>query len=221
MKERPMLFNGDMVRAILSGRKTQTRRPMKYIPGLGQPDEWCSMLKKDPADFFSIAGDYRRFCPFGVPGDRIWVRESMDSDGDDWWFPAAGRGEFEFPLDGAGNDYRSDVLLWMKKQRDAGRISVPSIHMPRWACRIVLEITDVRVQRVQEITNKEAYDEGIQAPQVPITEPDGFQHQAHGWEGIYSFRQLWNSIYGNTDFAWDKNPWVWALTFKRVEGETK
>lgn len=168
MKERPILFNGDMVRAILSGEKTQTRRMVKYIPSLGGPDAWCN--KKDCPETVYTIGDYRRFCPFGQVGDRLWVRES---------FAKADKGENNIAY--RADEY-ADSFRW-----------TPSIHMPRWASRITLEIVGVRVERLQDVTDAEA--------------------RAEGFKDVGAFADCWNSIYKN----WHENPWVWVVEFKHVE----
>lgn len=168
MKERPILFNGDMVRAILSGEKTQTRRMVKHIPAVGEPDAWCH--KKDCPETVYIIGDHRRFCPFGEVGDRLWVREA---------FAKADKGENNIAY--RADEY-ADSFRW-----------TPSIHMPREASRITLEIVGVRVERLQDITDAEA--------------------RAEGFKDVGAFADCWNSIYKN----WHENPWVWVVEFKRVE----
>jgi len=179
VKERPILFNGDMVRAILDGRKTQTRRPTKF--------GWCGtaeyLLRQsiiDPA--------YKS--PFGTIGDRLWVRET--------WAPHCEvQGAAIYRCD-RGGDYQDTVtenFRW-----------TPSIHMPRWASRITLEITGVRVERVQEITEEDVWKEGWEAV-ASIPDSKGGLCKFANW-GEY-----WNSIYGN----WDADPWVWVYEFRRIK----
>lgn len=198
MKERPMLFNGEMVRAIIDGRKTQTRRPMKVQP----PENWGGESER---------AAMAAHCPHGVVGDRIWVRET--------WTPIPthnGSGRPASYNDPNNRYYGRKAWYCADNDRPTwGGKWIPSIHMPRWACRIVLEITDVRVQRVQEISNADIRAEGA-------CEFGCVTHRL-------SMEQLWDSCYGakwfrtgeESDFAWDKNPWVWALTFKRMEGDSK
>jgi hypothetical protein len=193
MKERPILFSGPMVRALLDGSKTQTRRIIKpqpdndpkkhhpikpYCTSLGQ---WNWVLAAtghgcgDPFD-----------CPYGQPGDRMWVREAV--------------AEISCRL-----TYRADT-------DDGAHCQVkrwtPSIHMPRIWSRILLEITGVRVERLQDISEADALAEGIPrdtgvGTQFCRAEPrNGYQH-------------LWESI--NGDSSWDANPWVWVIEFKRVD----
>ncbi|MCS9381587.1 hypothetical protein N1E52_30440 [Pseudomonas aeruginosa] len=223
MKERPILFTGPMVRAILEGRKTVTRRVMKP-----QPDFLGSMV--DPNTPFKTldAGLHARItCPYGEPGDRLWVRETWHvGKPHDKTAPAdilapllaEGRGITVLYTAGgwqsvgpAGREepiYPDDQPLpdWAGKGR-------PSIHMPRWACRILLEITAVRVELLQDISEDQARAEGI---------TDGGcsscgNHERCGCEcpapsAVDSFVHLWRSTGGN----WESNPWVWVVEFKRV-----
>ena len=236
MKERPILFSAPMVRAILEGRKTQTRRVVKFS-GLR------NAFKRLDGNF-SFETDHGSTlvnCPLGKPGDRLWVRENMHSDGDGWWFGEDG-GDFDFPVD--GDDYRDDVLVWMEKQERAARVTVPSIHMPRWASRIDLEITAVRVERLQDITEADAIAEGA------TSRPNccGYLDQYTGWSMDWSrvglksrfsedgtlkerdialasarsaFGSLINRLHGGENWnlkpstLWDENPWVWVVEFKQ------
>ena len=170
MKERPILFNEDMVRAILSGQKTQTRRAVKYIPQLGNPDQWCA--KVTTPGIAHLMGDYTRFCQFGCVGDRLWVRET--------WMPLT-----------KGAAYRVDGLVNNNHPLTKWK---PSIHMPRWASRINLEITSTTVERLLDISESDAKSEG-------------FKDRAE-------FLRTWESIYGDVH----KVPWVWVVSFKRIEG---
>jgi hypothetical protein len=221
MKERGMIFNGEMVRAILDGRKTQTRRIMVPQPAgdiergvFPNPDAigWISSLKHKHGSTTA------HFCPYGKPGDRIWVRETfqgplfdfdlMDSYCKD---PAP----FEKPefcvykADGvpAPEFYDADDELHCRWQ--------PSIHMPRWASRILLEITDVRVERLNSISQEDAQAEGMELTgwRPTYSDPDS---GGEAWTPYDNFAQLWESIYGEE--SWQANPWVWVIEFKRVEG---
>lgn len=180
MRERPILFNDAMVRAILSGQKTQTRRVMKP-----QPSFFGAM--GDPAAPFKTldAGLHARMhCPFGEAGDRLWVREAHSI-----------RVRPESATDGKGRAwYRADSPF----SGDDRVKWKPSIHMPRWACRILLEITSVRVERLNDIGQGAACAEGCPAFHEPI-----------GW-----FSDLWESINGAG--SWDANPWVWVVEFRRI-----
>jgi len=197
IRERPILFNGAMVRAILEGRKTVTRRAVK-----GMALDWLD------EDMFTAeyVAEHSGLCPFGEPGDRLWVRET---------FAALSAGEYEpvKPRYGYGQEIRfaatdplSDCDVGVR-----GYAWRPSIHMPRWACRILLEVTDVRVERLQDITYEQAAAEGIQRDHRMwfATDEGGkaFQHPEH------AFAELWRKTGGD----WHANPWVWVVEFKRME----
>jgi len=202
MTERPILFSGAEVRAILAGTKTQARRIVKPHPDAdGLVRLACQSLWND-----TDAREYR--CPFGVAGDRLWVKEtwqhakvqhclcSQASEPvpcDDWQEGngcRADRGQVVYGANGAG------VRRWR-----------PSVHMPRWASRITLEVTGVRVQRVQDISEEDAMAEGCAGDESGLTD--------HGVKN--EFAVLWNNIHGPG--AWERNEWVFAVSFKRLEAE--
>ncbi|HHI0811420.1 TPA: hypothetical protein ACP4UQ_000703 [Escherichia coli] len=199
IKERGMIFNDGMVRAILDGRKTQTRRIMKVQPVLnGNFFEvfgaaWSKGMTSVPA----VPGhSLSTRCPFGVIGDRIWVRET---------WAEAGAGAPDLTLYRA--NYPAHVPSHYENVPPADEIRwTPSIHMPRWASRITLEITDVRVERLNSISEADAKAEGAPTECCVI----GDKH-------FFGFRSLWKSIYG--DDSWQANPWVWVIKFKRIEGD--
>ncbi|UAN58976.1 hypothetical protein [Serratia sp. JSRIV004] len=233
MKERPMLFNGDMVRAILDGRKTQTRRVMKpqpepcdYVDEHGKPrggHSWPSNifqtmlhveeeLQNGKGDWVGLVGDA---CPFGDIGDRLWVRETfMDLTGTGI---EAITGQFE------GYTYRADTTPYGDEVRKEYKLKwTPSLHMPRKACRLVLEITAVRVERLNDISEEDAKAEGVgsatwfAANGVPEDKWESLgEHEALQPSHINRFATLWESIYGAE--SWQANPWVWVIEFKRVE----
>jgi len=184
VKERPILFSAPMVRALLAGTKTQTRRAIK-VPSVAP---WT----QHEDGYWSGAGTGLIRCPYGQPGDRLWVRETWC---DDW-------------KESRGIVYRADGDL-VAEMFDAGCTWRPSIHMPRELSRITLEITDVRVERLQEISEADAKAEGVYPPPAG-TDDDG----AHFDAGSYrdGFRSIWESIHGPG--AWDANPWVWVLEFR-------
>jgi hypothetical protein len=194
MKERPIIFRAETVRAILAGQKTQMRRIVKPL----------HMATVDAEQFPILA-----LCPFGQPGDRLWVREAfsgphcMDaSDGckavppSKWgdcsriWYWADGN-----PTDGD----------WTRPR--------PSIHMPRWASRILLEITAVRVERLQDISEADAIAEGCR-PVRPEIVLDGLVART-GRSAVEEFRLVWEQI--NGPGSWNANHWVWVIEFKRAE----
>lgn len=215
MKERGMIFNGEMVRAILDGRKTQTRRPIKWkqtrLTEIGEREDGSKWPWSEDAEH---ACDFWHPCPFGAVGDRIWVRET--------WA--------RYNIDQNSHDiaYRATTPEdWPEEGRWR-----PSIHMPRWASRILLEITNVRVERLNAISEEDAQREGVHTEVWDQTvvarnyaaRDEFFQFWSEDMphyvemNQLYrsSFRSLWESIYGAEN--WLANPWVWVIEFKRVEG---
>lgn len=207
MRERPILFSAPMVRAILAGAKTQTRRIVKMKTHYqieerdnGTPWPWMYDGDRDADSWMA--------CPYGVRGTRLWVRETFC---DDWHMD---RGVIEYRADG---ELDSDMF-------DAGCTWRPSIHMPRWASRITLEVTDVRVERLQDISEKDAQAEGIERTEdffgCPCWrvygEPDGADVVAPD-DPIGSYRSLWESI--NGPGSWEANPWVWVVSFRRLDAK--
>ena len=212
MKERPILFNAPMVRALLAGTKTQTRRVVKLpvVGAEGSVSEVVPSLLPNRGDLW----DFRRMldnpmavrCPYGQPGDRLWVRETFrgcrayEVQGyppKDW-----GNKPIWFEADGAPPG-RPDQ--WASRSR-------PSIHMPRWASRITLEITRVRVETLQDIDLADALAEGISDTGALILDSAGNEQGGP----IAEYAVLWEQI--NGPGSWDANPWVWVIEFKRVEG---
>ncbi|EOE2154626.1 hypothetical protein ACT5NI_003247 [Klebsiella pneumoniae] len=231
MKERGMIFNSEMVLAILDGRKTQTRRIMKEQPVLNGNfyEVFGSAWSKGMTSIPAVPGhSLSTRCPFGAVGDRIWVRETFcpvddtQYGGEKWVdYRATPRYEASHPAgwDSAPND--AEALKWR-----------PSIHMPRWASRILLEITDVRVERLNAISEEDAQREGVHTEVWDQTvvarnyaaRDEFFQFWSEDMphyvemNQLYrsSFRSLWESIYGEE--SWKANGWVWVISFKRVEG---
>lgn len=237
MKERGMIFNSEMVRAILDGRKTQTRRIMKVQPKpcnhANWPDDspdpqwksypggWCCAVCANGTTI-----DHRHHakgitCPYGTVGDRIWVRETFQGplfDYEQMESYLEDSSKFENPefcqyaADGkpAPEYYDADDNL-----RHGWR---PSIHMPRWASRILLEITNIGIQRIHSISQNDAAREGLM--RLPVTGrycinqgDQYFGGASHDAREVFSW--MWQSIYGEE--SWNANPWVWVIEFKRIE----
>lgn len=199
MRERPILFSGSMVRAILNGQKTVTRRVVK--------SDW---IQSDRAPLETSTGVFHfwcsgeHVCPYGLPGDRLWVREAWAADAQvDAVAPRdLSQGEpILYPSDGAIRQTGCAMVSQGK-----GR---PSIHMPRWASRILLEITAVHVERLQDITEQQALAEGVLSCQHDL-DPDG-----NCYSPVELFSILWSSINGTE--SWLANPWVWVVEFERLE----
>ena len=211
MKERPIIFSAPMVRAILAGTKTQTRRVVKPQPAdvALLPRRWSdAMRRRDSPDMYGndgltleavpmADGSWGQCrCPYGQPGDRLWVREAWSRDEED--------GALFYRADvGTGNEADD----WQRNIDDgaSGYRWKPSIHMPRWASRILLDVTAVRVERLQDISDEDSLAEGIYPTST----------------GLYpgspraAYQKLWEQI--NGPGAWDANPWVWVVEFRRVE----
>lgn len=205
MKERPILFSAPMVRAILEGRKTVTRRIIKPT----QPR----------ADGLWPAGrDPLPDCPYGQPSDRLWVRETWmpDAPRDGTWDDVAFFGCKGSPLSMIPAQYRTPEHVIHRASWD-GHDMVgwkPSIHMPRWASRITLEVTGVRIERLQDISEADARAEGIEQ-----SERTGGWLPGNCAAPEWAFRELWESINGAG--SWNANPWVWVVEFRRIEQEAK
>ena len=212
MKKRGMIFNAEMVRAILDGSKTQTRRIIQsaaknmqargheVISHRAPGNKWYGDYVYSMRDRSGVWQDFtnEQFlakCPFGQPGDRIWVRET--------WAEAGGNAP-ELQLYRA--NYPDHVPSSYENLKSAEEIRWrPSIHMPRWASRITLEIADVRVERLNSISDTDANAEGVSADRLSPAR--------------YVFGSLWQSIYGaDNPQSWQANPWVWVIEFRRVDG---
>lgn len=211
MKERGMIFNGEMVRAILDGRKTQTRRPLKWkqtrFTEISEREDGRKWPWSEDAE---KACDFWHPCPFGAVGDRIWVRET---------WAEAGAGAPHLKLYRA--NYPEHVPTHYENVPSVDEIRwTPSIHMPRLASRITLEITDVRVERLNGISETDAEAEGIDMEAL-FDSQDCYDCIAdHNMTGRPTakgaFKYLWESIYGEENCQAD--PWVWVIEFKRIEG---
>ena len=171
-----------MVRALLAGRKTQTRRVVRW-PFEGQP-QGPEIISSYEAGEYLVRDNYVR-CPYGAPGDRLWVRETFCFRGE----TIEGRDRYRYRAD---VDPATDGWRW-----------TPAIHMPRRACRLVLEVTGVRVERLQEISDMDAMREGCEQ----LGDNDGAFRA--------SYRLLWDSLNAKRGFCWSVNPWVWVIEFKR------
>lgn len=205
-KERPILFSGAMVRAILAGNKSQTRRVVKPQPPSDINLKTITTLSSgyvyaaDYSKLTPILADQQRIrwdCPHGQPGDRLWVREAWRTTGD------GGRVDYLPPRDLQPHD------VWYEADGSApgdeltGKLR-PSMFMPRWASRILLELTDVRVQRLQDVSEVDALAEGVEAGKYA-----GLDRAC-----ARAYSDLWEQINGPD--SWSANPWVWAITFTRL-----
>lgn len=222
-KERPILFSGAMVRAILSGQKTVTRRVVKgnQIPSRSKSDspehQWIAVVQDHPRWGFAAFGATEqecaaelamyRGCPYGRKGDRLWVRETWYCNHSEvqkgpYLQPAdmadldqaREDGDLVYAADGL-NPYEQDQPIWK-----------PSIHTPRWVSRILLDITDVRVERLQDVSRADIRAEGLQCPLELAN--DDVSPNYRDW-----FPEAWRELWESTGGDWDGNAWVWVVEF--------
>ncbi|MGP2538356.1 hypothetical protein [Pantoea eucalypti] len=239
MRERPIIFNADMVRAVLDGRKTQTRRIVTWrgldeglnlqFSGLRASEELGGWIIESNSRISSEWRCQPTPCPFGAVGDRLWVRESyrmpesldryspqqvaemaLESGYKKPWAPV--QLEADGVRTGKWNGFNTPPLV-----TEPGKLR-PSIHMPRWASRITLEITGVRVERLWDITEDDAKAEGCTFEALRF-KPGTREVEEMGHTAVYQFGGLWQSIYGAD--SWQANPWVWVIEFKPAAGHTK
>jgi hypothetical protein len=213
-RERPILFQGAMVRAILASTKTQTRRMVKHSGELfdvralvAAVQEYVPAVDRATGKKWGTGSRLIR-CPYGAPSGRLWVRESWARDDED--------GALFYRADvGTGNEADD----WQRNIDDgaSGYRWRPSIHMPRAACRLVLEVTEVRVQRLQDISEADCWAEGIEAVDGAFTRDQHIDMTRRLGcridDAKPSYALLWESI--NGPGSWDANPWVWAVSFRR------
>ena len=235
MQERPINLLDWQVLAALDGRKTRHTVPVNPQPDFDEtkyehgfwsssyetPDSWEFMYRRHDGRFYPV-NNYKIKSPFGVVGDRLYVRET--------WAPARVSESYEY---GDVCYFKWDEWLLGKIQKDEPNLAIfyradgednlpaefsmphgneipwhPSIHMPHWASRITLEITLVRIERLQEITGDGVLAEGIEFPEA--------SHYIEAHRRFDFFRDLWDSIYAKRGLGWDSNPWVWVIEFRRV-----
>jgi hypothetical protein len=224
VKERPILFSGAMVRALLAGTKNQTRRKLKH-------EHFAKHLGSSPLDVAAYVAqhDMKPFCPYGKPGDRLWVREA--------WFPM--RYDWKELGSAAPILYSDGEIANRAKWGEAYNGTRPPmgwawkspIHMPRAASRILLEITDVRCERLQDISEDDAVVEGVEVVDTLNGQPlhyYDYVSNTPAWSSLRlgpavqmtakgSYETLWESI--NGPGSWAANPWVWVVGFKVLDGK--
>jgi hypothetical protein len=215
VKERPILMSGAMVRALLDGSKTQTRRVVKPQPPAEAKDVFTFHHPDPRTHFYGFDGealmDWAQPCPYGEAGDRLYVRET-------WQHSNHPCGPYE---DDCIVFYRADYLddpLGPDLERSADGIRRqwrPSIHMPRAASRIALEVTGVRVERLQDLSETDSLAEGIEASSEGFGIDSG--RHFHAASARQSYASLWDSLNAARGYGWDANPWVWVVEFRRVE----
>lgn len=246
MKEKPILFSAPMVRAILEGRKTQTRRVVRkqFAPDADpaevsatSPEGW--QISGHAGLWWDDAGaciDDAIRCPYGQPGDRLWVRET-------WRYTAStleeSRAITEDITSGIAVDWRATYIDRCMKELGFSREEAemaddfktwrPSIHMPRWASRILLEVTGVRVERLNDISDVDSLSEGITSVRSNEFDVEHFKDWKERFDTAVasgekppvgpspkeSFKALWESINGSG--SWEANQFVWVISFKRID----
>ncbi len=236
-KERPILMNASMVKANLEGRKTMTRRVVK-VPLLehcgahgteSDPSQWdtgyCHYQGGQPGDPMSLN---ELPCPYGQVGDRFWCRESGWMCENRFFAYSATpgvckQGDLAPPDNFIYSDYENYGTAGEFRQNGWKRVS--SIHMPRWASRLTLEITSMRVERVQDISLEDARAEGI--PQT-AGEAEGLglydmsKEPGAFWDNRTSrenFARLWDSLNEKRGYGWEQNPWCWVISYRKIEKE--
>ena len=225
MKEHPILMQTDMVKAILDGRKTQIRRVIKPQPPSDAKPCTCTRVKHfyidkvpSPTDRLECTSDVMTIkCPYGQVGDRLWVRETWQVD--DWNYPnhkeAVLKENLEFRADATTEEEYYNYLGWKSP-----------LHLDKIFARIWLEITGVRVERLQEITEVDAIAEGVsynttnEYAQMRVLSRG--QANEDTWPTPQeSFRKLWDSLNAKRGYGWEVNLWVWVIEFKRVDNDKK
>ncbi|WP_343726645.1 hypothetical protein [Burkholderia seminalis] len=226
MTEHPILFNEPMSAAARAGRKSQTRRPVRPQPEVSPQGNLMGEWLRRPLDGLLLPKlqDIAIHCPYGAPGDRLWVREmhiaygrwetrySAKKKRDEWHF-------VDMTLE-TGREYRFDSVVPNAKRGDATPAwwRRPSIFMPRAAARTLFEVTGVRVERLQNISEPDARDEGVT---IADRHMRGYSAGAFRPPSIRAFHDLWDSLNAARGYGWDTNPWVWVVEFKRIGGTSE
>ncbi len=199
VKERPAIFSAESVRAILDGRKTKTRRVIGgctikqhgMLIGLMGPDTDDIRFDAESGEWYCEGGLWHKRCPYGVAGDRLWGREGLHEQDGQWFYKADDAPVLIAP------EHRGASAIWAHHKTTS---FCPALFMPRWASRLVREITNIRVERLQDISDADILAEGF---------PEDPPSYAEGFAGV------WDQINGNR-YPWASNPWVWVVAFRRV-----
>lgn len=224
MRERPILFSTEMVQAILDGRKTQTRRVLKNAKlDLFIDDITWGYTAFTPQRHISVRGKWvdqnkdDRYgesfikCPYGKVGDRLWVREAWCKVTDPFAISEGigYKADMDFVMDAKGR-FKDGDTVWNFEKPEAWKFK-PSIHMPRWASRITLEITNIRVERIHDISIEDIIAEGCSTT----------LREGYACEDLREqFSILWDSINAKRGFGWSENPWVWVIKFQKIDSQS-
>lgn len=241
-KDRPILFQGAMVRAILNGTKTQTRRAVKMPPSwdciayADWGDGWWPYRSDDGESPSYDNNEIPLRCPYGRAGDRLWVRETWQEDPEDdgTWAYTPYMGCKGSPLSDIPRKFQKpEHCIYREGWDGSPLVWRPSIHMPRWASRILLEVVSVRVERLQDISEADALAEGISTVRTKEWDLEHFPAWRKAFDEACAaherppvgplpseaYHALWESINGAG--KWDANPWVWVVEFKRVQADSE
>jgi hypothetical protein len=230
MKERPLICQSESVIGILEGRKTQTRRVVKERVSISDHGMGHNPMVLHKGDWYRPV----EWSPYGQPGDRLWVRETFVLERDDLEVdePIIPTDRPHFHHTGGENEFDSEYYLFphyrandpapdlmYEDMDEPGCKWQPSIFMPRWASRITLEIVNIRVERVQDISEEDAISEGVN-PYDHIKKEIVSRDNEIIFSNAYqaSYQLLWNSINAKRGYGWESNPWVWVIEFKKVDG---
>lgn len=219
MAERPILFSSEMVRAILDGRKTQTRRIVKPQPPEGATEVFywdeptlSGKVKAEAGCYFYTSGglNFNGVCPYGSVGDLLWVRETWGMTDGKWllshpnkWGGCPKGNRLVYKADGKQYPLHNDHIGGNYKYHWCS-----ARFMPKWAARLWLEITNIRVERIQDIKLDDILAEGISLKGHPSPMFDNF---------LFAFRDLWDSLNAKRGYSWTANPFVWVIEFKRIK----
>lgn len=219
VRERPIIMSGSMVRQTMADKKTCTRRfaviheptdlAGEYVHATGTDEETHWLMRKEPFGGLCLGP-----CRYGKPGDLLWVKETWRPFGYGWSV------NVHYAADGVERLIDDgDVIDWtMPKAAERGNVS--PLYMPRWASRILLEVTEVRVERLQAITADEARAEGLPLPDLLPAKINGERGQVMFFDPLLQFRWLWDHLNGKKPGrAWADNPWTWVVGFRRLETE--
>jgi len=209
IKERPIIFNQEMILSILAGRKSQTRRAANIYDNDPKPSLKFLYMHHDFGVFANRFQEVSFRCPYGKVGDRLWVQETI--------YYNVESANFYYRADNKGVGTKCYSMLLRAQKHKLKKIQ--SNHLPRWASRITLEITSIRVEKVQSISMEDAIKEGCDEKYTMQMEKVCEEASCNGFHSgaTWHFHKIWNSINEKKGFGWSENPWTWCISFKVVK----